>query len=202
VGEDESFLREIIHLGLGLLGAVAVHTTDTGVSRVDAVAAGDLANGLSNLTEALDALCNGAHRLFCRERVDLGLSARDIVIGQEQDVVQCNAVTPVCELKNVTEHQCILGDLALDGCFHRFGGRKVVGNRTDTADARCNLWYLFGGLANGKLLDAPHWSDGTPVACLNDALIVNLQDKLGVSLVSRGWGNLYDFRQYYRLMLC
>ena len=75
---------------------VPVHTTDAGVPRVDAVATGDLADGLGNLTESLDPLCNGAHRLFCRERVDLGLGARNIEIGQEQDVVQCNAVAAGC----------------------------------------------------------------------------------------------------------
>ena len=95
MGKDKSFLCKVVHLGLCLLGAVAVHTTNTSVSRVDAVATGDLADGLADLTEALDALCNGAHRLFCRERVDLGLGTRNIVIGQEQDVMQCNAVQPV-----------------------------------------------------------------------------------------------------------
>jgi hypothetical protein len=64
-----------MHLGLGILGAVAVHTANTGVSRVNAVATSDLADGLADLTEPLDALCNGAYRLFCRERVDLGLGA-------------------------------------------------------------------------------------------------------------------------------
>ncbi len=73
-----SFAR-IVHLGLCLLGAVAVHTTDTSVSRVDAVAASDLADGLADFTESLDALCNGAHRLFCRERVDLGLGTREVI---------------------------------------------------------------------------------------------------------------------------
>ena len=202
MGEDESFLREVVHLGLGLLGAVPVHAADTGVPRVDAVATGNLADGLADLTEALDALCNGAHRLFCRKRVDLGLGARDIVVRQEQNVVQCNTVTPVCELQDVTEHLCVLRDLALDGCFHRFGSRKVVGNRTDTTDTGCDLRHLFGGLANGKLLDAPHRGNGTPVTRLDDTLIVNLQDKFGVSFMSCGWGNLYNFRQYYRLMLC
>ena len=55
---------------------VAVHTADAGVPRVDAVAAGDLADGLADLTEPLDPLCNGADGLFCRERVDLDLGAR------------------------------------------------------------------------------------------------------------------------------
>ncbi len=75
LGKGKSFLGKIVHLGLGLLGAVPVHTADPGVPRVDAVATGDLANGLAYLTETLDALCNGSYRLFSRERVDLGLGA-------------------------------------------------------------------------------------------------------------------------------
>jgi hypothetical protein len=158
--------------------------------------------GLAYLTESLDPFCNGPDGLFCREWVDLGLGARDIEIGQDQDIMQCNAVQPVRELKDVTEHQCIPGDLALDGCFHCFGGREVVGYRTDTTDAGRNLWHLLGCLANSKLFDAPHRGNGAPVTRLDDACVVNLQDELGVSLVSCGWGNLYNFRQYYRLMLC
>ena len=168
--------------------AVAVHTTDTGVPRVDAVATGDLADGLADLTESLDPLCNRAHRLFCRERVDLGLGARDIEVGQDQDIVQCNAVTAVRELKDVTEHQCVLGDLALDGCFHCFSTREVVGYRTDTTDTGRDLGDLLGGLTYGKFLNAPHRGNGTPVTRLDDACVVNLQDQLGVSLMSCGWG--------------
>ena len=146
MGKDESFLCEVVHLDLGLLGDVAVHAADPGVSRVDAVATGDLADGLRDLTEPLDALCNAAHRLFRRERVDLDLGARDIEVGQDQDIVQCNAVAPVRELKDVTEHQCVLGDLALDGCFHCFSTRDAVGYRTDTTDTGCDLGHLLGVL--------------------------------------------------------
>ena len=116
--------------------------------------------------------------------------------------MQCNAVQPVRELKDVTEHECVLGDLALDGCFHCFSGREVVGNRTDTTDTGCDLWHLLGGLTDGEFFNSPHRGNGTPVTRLDDALVVNLQDKLGVSFMSCGWGNLYNFRQYYRLILC
>ena len=91
----ESLLGKIVHLDLGLLRAVAVHTTDTRVSRMDAVATSDLTNSLTNLTEPLDTLCNRAYRLFRSERIDLGLCAREIQVGQDQDVMQCNAVQPV-----------------------------------------------------------------------------------------------------------
>ena len=202
MGKDKSFLCKVVHLGLCQLGAVPVHTPDTGVARVDRFATGDLADGLADLTESLDPLCNGAYRLFCRERVDLGLGARNIEIGQDQDIMQCNAVTPVAQLDDVTEHLCVLGDLALDGCFHRLGTCKVVCNRTDTTDAGRDLGDLLGSLADCKLLDAPHRGNGTPVTRLDDACVVNLQDELGVSLMSCGRGNLYNFRQYYRLMLC
>ena len=50
----------------------------------------------ADLTEPLDAFGNAAHRLFWGERVDLGLSARNIEVGQDQDIMQCNAVTTVC----------------------------------------------------------------------------------------------------------
>ena len=93
--KGESFLCKIVHLVLCLLGAVAVHATNTGVSRVDAVASSDLANSLANFTESLDALCNGAHRLLCRERVNFHLSPREVKIGQDENVMQCNAVQPV-----------------------------------------------------------------------------------------------------------
>ena len=62
-------------LVLAVSETVPVHTTDTGVARVNCFATGNLTDGLADLTEALDALCNGADRLFCRERVDLGLGA-------------------------------------------------------------------------------------------------------------------------------
>ena len=116
--------------------------------------------------------------------------------------MQCNAVQPVGQLKDVTEHQCVLGDLALDGCFHCFSSGKGVGNRTDTTDTGCNLGHLLWCLSDGEFFNSPHRGNGTPVTRLDDACVVNLQDELGVSLMSCGWGNLYNFRQYYRLMLC
>ena len=73
---------------------------------------------------------------------------------------------------------CVLGDLALDGCFHCFSDRKAVGNRTDTTDTGCDLGHLLGGLSDGKFLNAPHRGNGTPVTRLDDACVVNLQDKL------------------------
>jgi hypothetical protein len=116
--------------------------------------------------------------------------------------MQCNAVQPVCHLKDVTEHQCVLGNFTLEGCFHCFGGCQRVGNRTDTADTGCNLGHLLGCLSDGEFFNSPHRGNGTPVTRLDDACVINLQDKLGVSLMSCGWGNLYNFRQYYRLILC
>ena len=109
---------------------------------------------------------------------------------------------PVGQLEDVTEHKCVPGDLTLDGCFHCFSGREVVGYRTDTTDTGCDLGDLLGGFTDGKFLNSPHRGNGTPVTRLDDALVVDLQDHLGVSLMSCGWGNLYNFRQYYRLILC
>jgi hypothetical protein len=144
---------------------------------VDSFATGDLTDGLTDLTESLDPLCNSSYRLFCRERVDLGLSARNIEIGQDQDIMQCNAVQPVAQLNDVTEHLCVLGDLALDGCFHRLGTCKVVCNRTDTTDTGCNLGHLLRGLSDGEFFNSPHRGNGTPVTRLDDACVVNLQDE-------------------------
>ncbi len=90
MGKRDSFLGKIVHLDLCLLGAVSVHTADTGVARVNCLSTGNLANSLSNFTEPLDAFGNAAYRLFRCERVDLGLSARYIEVGQDQDIVQCN----------------------------------------------------------------------------------------------------------------
>ena len=58
VGKDKSFLGKVVHLGLCLLGAVAVHATDPGVARVDRFSTGDLANGLGDFTDPLDAFGN------------------------------------------------------------------------------------------------------------------------------------------------
>ena len=112
------------------------------------------------------------------------------------------AVKSVCTLENYTQELRILGDLTLDGCFHRFYPSECVGNRTDTTDTGRDLGHLLHRFTDGKLLDAPHRGNGTPVTRLDDTCVVDLQDELGVSLMSCGWGNLYNFRQYYRLMLC
>ena len=91
--------------------------------------------------------------------------------------MQCNAVQTVGQLENVTEHKCVLRDLALDGCFHCFGGCQRVGNRTDTTDTGCDLGHLLRGLSDGEFFNSPHRGNGTPVTRLDDACVVNLQDQ-------------------------
>ena len=78
-----------------------------GIARVDSFSTGNLANGLTDLAEPLDALCNGAHRFLGSERVDLGVSARNIQVGQDQDVMQCDdcaAGLPTAGYNGATVH--------------------------------------------------------------------------------------------------
>ena len=88
------------------------------------------------------------------------------------------AVHPVGTLQDVTQQFCILGNLTPDRCFHRFNTRQGMCNRTDTTNTRCDLRDLIHRLADGELLDTPHWGDAQPVATLDDAFIVDLQNEL------------------------
>jgi hypothetical protein len=51
---------------------------------------------------------------------------------------------------------------------------------------------IFG--TYGELLNTPDRGDGEPVSSLDDPLIIHLQGELGVAFMSRGWRDLYNFR--------
>jgi hypothetical protein len=197
VGKDKAFLRQVGHLQLCQRTYVAVHPADSRVGGVDRLAACDGSDGLCDLADADDPRSNAPERLLLAERGDLRLRPRDVKVREDQDVVQGVAVEAVRGMENDPQELCIRGDLAADRGLHSLRARQGVGDRTDTADPRGNLRDLFHRLPYGELLNTPDRGDGEPVSSLDDTLIIYLHGELGVAFMSRGWRDLYNFRQWY-----
>ncbi len=195
VGKDEAFLRKVGHFLLCQVAYVAVHPADPRVRRVDSLSACDGSNGLSDLADADDPRCNAPDRLLLAERVDLRLRPRYVKVREDKDVVQGDAVEAVRSMENDPQELCIRWDLAADRGLHGLDARQTVGDGTYTADPRSDLRDLVHRLTYGELLNTPNRCDGEPVSSLDDALIIHLQGELGVAFVSRGWRDLYNFRQ-------
>jgi len=53
--------------------------------------------------------------------------------------VQGVAGNPFAAIEQSTEGSDVLGDLGLARCFDRLAGRGLVGDRTDSADPRCDV---------------------------------------------------------------
>ncbi len=195
VGKDEAFLRQVGHLLLCPWAHVAVHPTNPWVGGVNRLAACNGSNGLSDLADAEDPLRNAPERLLLGERVDLRLRPRDVKVREDQDVVQGMAVGAVSGMENDPQELCVRGDLAANRGLHSLNARKAVGNGTNTADPRGNLRDLVHRLTYGELLNTSYRGDREPVSSLDDTLIIHLQGELGVAFMSRGWRDLYNFRQ-------
>ena len=200
VDKNKAFFCQVSYFLLCPRTHILVHPSDSGVGGVDCLAACDSCNGLCDFTDAEDSCRNAPERLLFRERVDLRLRPGDIKVREYQDVVQGDAVQAVCGMKNYPQKFCILGDLAADRRLHCLDARQTVGDGTDSADPRGNLRDLFHRLAYGELLNTPDRGDREPVSSLDYTLIVHLQGKLGVPFMSRGWRDLYNFRQWYCLV--
>lgn len=194
VGKDEAFLRQVGHLLLCQGAHVAVHPADPWVGGMDRLAACDGSNGLSDLADADDPLRNAPDRLLLGERVDLRLRPRDVKVWEDQDVVQGDAVEAVRGMENDPQELCVRGDLAAYRGLHGPDARQAVGDGTDTTDPRGNLRDLVHSFTYGELLNTPDGGDGEPVSSFDDPLIIHLQGELGVAFMSRGWRDLYNFR--------
>src|ERR1035437_4270410 len=97
-------------------------------------------------------------------------------------------------MENDSQELCVRGYLTADRGFHGLDARQAMGDRTDTADPRSNLRDLVHRLTYGELLNTPDRGDGKPIPPLDYTLIIHLQGELGVAFMSRGWRDLYNFR--------
>ena len=155
VGKDEALFRQVSHLLLCQGAHVAVHPANPRVGGVDRLAACDGSNGLSDLADADDPRCNAPDRLFLGKRIDLRLRPRNVKVREDQDVVQGDAVEAVRGIENDPQELCVRGDLAANRGLHSLDARQGMGDGTNTADSRGNLWDLFHCLTYGELLNTP-----------------------------------------------
>lgn len=109
--------------------------------------------------------------------------------------MQGDAVGAVSSMENDPQELCVRGDLAVDRGLHGLDARQAMGDGTDTADPRGNLRDLVHRLTYGEFLNTPDRGDGKPVSSFDYTLIIHLQGELGVAFMSRGWRDLYNFRQ-------